>query len=1007
MADYSFSSELFFEELLNLTNGIVWKNHEKALEYEVSVDMVYVEQYILSRQRRLTFDLVEQFSEDVLRSLGLSSREVVSCMDNRNNIPVNLRSEAVNRQMEYNIKNYNEPNNYYRMLNGLPNIEEGPDKWFYNTEYSDISEPDVPIHTLDISQLNALESKGFISQLIENNPTKKYLKHLTDRKIDIYTARQSEPFAILWIPESKYTLLVQDFLDTYNQCRYMISNVFYSRQLKRNNSEYVGFIGMLILFQTILQMHNKFLDTDITRDFYDEDSLRQVYDSYDVPFFTAIPMEFHRKIVKNINILLSHKGSTKVFYDLFDIFGLDNTSVFEFYMMKVHRFKDGKPVFYYNEDGSLNKEEMYEIKFGKVELYNDPTNEMQQSKNQVRYEDLIQNDPYWINDKDLLNKIYSEEFNYMESKYMGIQTTFNLMKILYETTYYLKLILDNRELLNQTSIYNSSTHSNVNIFDLVIYICALITRKHGYEGNIPTDIHVIGKVMGFNFKQDLVTLKENITENDYLKNDEDLLKYLETMNVDSLSSVSKVYTNLTNLRKYLVTKMADTDSEDVYWAYYELYQLIMYSEYADSTFQKSDGTTATSFSDLLEDISPSLYALYSGLDEDSYDEEISDALYLLKSSCNSLKYIQYSDTITIDTLIEYLFKLLEFFKSAKADLTGYEIVYSLISSADNVLKFVNVISHIYDDHTSDPLYSPFDELTDIIWLTKERMGLKSKYQLLLETHSEWSSTMLWDAIDHLEVQIQMLKECATVVTMMPLMIDEIKVQEIFLLEPDNLNLTDSLTLLKDEIMEILKYVLEDNHEFFDEIVRISDVSNDMNFSDRIRFIVSLVIREYSEYKSQYTHKDSFGEIKEIFLSDETQYILDDIIDTFRERVYTSLTSIMEVDISDIEEFFDTQTFAYQLLSDQLTEKSIYYLYKDIKDNYVKYVDEVLQKVFKAYIDEPLIMEETLTAIEKYEPQDSKYAFFDYFDTCTDSGKYSSGLSFQDQLILLKSEVFED
>ena len=78
----------------------------------------------------------------------------------------------------------------------------------------------------------------------------------------------------------------------------MIVNIFYQKIMVSNNSDYIGFVGLMILFQTLLQMHRKFLDTDITRDFYDEDSLRLVYDSYDVPYYASIPIEYHKRIVR-------------------------------------------------------------------------------------------------------------------------------------------------------------------------------------------------------------------------------------------------------------------------------------------------------------------------------------------------------------------------------------------------------------------------------------------------------------------------------------------------------------------------------------------------------------------------------------------------------------------------------------------------------------------------------------------------------------------------------------
>lgn len=685
--NYSNSSELFFNELLRVSSSIVWKNPTLAQQYENEDYAIQVEQYILARQGRLTFDTVHEFAEEVLRAVNLSDEEIVNCQDNSSQIPIRLRKRVTELQVEWQLANYVEMNNYYRMLNGLPDVED--DSFFYNTDYPNISDNMTPIHTLKQSQIRLLEVNGYMDKLIQANPKKRYLQHLTDKKIDIYKARNSKPFSILWITDSESDNIVEDFIDTYAEARGMIMTIFYQRLISQNNSEYTGFIGMMILFQTIMLMQKNFLDADITRDFYDVESLRLVYDSYDVPFYQNLPLDHHKKIVKNVNILLSHKGSTRVFYDLFDIFGFSDIMMYSFYMTKKRKFdSNGKPLIVKDENGNPDRQKMYDIDFIKVPLYGDPTIEIRNPRNKVGYRELTINDQYWINDKDLLEKIFNEEFNYMESKYIGLQMTSNLMQIIYETTYYLKLILDNRNLLSATTIYNSSLHSNINIFDMVVYLSALITKKYGFEGNIPHDPHEIGSVMGFNFKLDLEILKDNIKDDPYLQKDKRLFTLLETMDVNSLSSVKKVYNNLTALRKYLVKKMSETNDVGEYWAYKELHDSIMYSEYTESTFVKSNGDIATSFADLLNDINPSLYLRYTLLEDTELSSEVVDMLYLLKSSCNSLKYIQYADSVNIDTIIEYLFKLLDFFKSAKADLTGYEVIYSLISSAENIMKMM-------------------------------------------------------------------------------------------------------------------------------------------------------------------------------------------------------------------------------------------------------------------------------------------------------------------------------
>ena len=130
MNDYTYSSEVFFNELLRISTGFIWKNPVLATKNESADQVVYVEQYILARQNRLTFHIVDQFAEEVLQSLGLTEEEVTRCMDDRDEIPIPLRDICLQRQIEWIIANYDEPNNYYRMLHGLPDKEDTD--FFYN-----------------------------------------------------------------------------------------------------------------------------------------------------------------------------------------------------------------------------------------------------------------------------------------------------------------------------------------------------------------------------------------------------------------------------------------------------------------------------------------------------------------------------------------------------------------------------------------------------------------------------------------------------------------------------------------------------------------------------------------------------------------------------------------------------------------------------------------------------------------------------------------------------------
>ena len=176
MSNYTSSSELFFTELMRISTDIVWKNPTLAKKYEDPSQSVYVEQYILARQGKLTFDLIFSFDYDVLIASGLTEKQASDGSEVSYMIPESRRDICTSKQIERILESYNEPNNYYRMLNGLPDI--GDTDYVYNTKYPDISDSKTPIHELSEEIIYMLENNGYIDELLETYPDKKYLKYM-------------------------------------------------------------------------------------------------------------------------------------------------------------------------------------------------------------------------------------------------------------------------------------------------------------------------------------------------------------------------------------------------------------------------------------------------------------------------------------------------------------------------------------------------------------------------------------------------------------------------------------------------------------------------------------------------------------------------------------------------------------------------------------------------------------------------------------------------------------
>lgn len=727
------SASIFLEELMRISTDIVWKNTYLANRNEDPEYSIETELFMAAARGIVTFENIYQLEYSIMSEMGLSQSMMSICFDDKYKLPSNLRRTYTNLYIKKVLDkdpvtghylNYEEHNNYYRTLAGLPDI--GDTDYVYNTRYDDIDK-NTPIHLLPLSDRYNMERNGYLDVLIKRYPSKKYLKHIASKSIDIFTARIAERFSILYMKPSEYDNLSNDFRDVYNNARYNVTRVYYTEAFRKNNNLYDSFLALSILFMTVQLMHYKYLDVDITRDFYDLESIRYIYDSYNVPFFSDIPLQYHNKIVKNINRLISYKGSTRVFFDLFDLFDYGRMDVFEYYLLKSHKFDtNGVPVFVYKEDGSLDEKAVFDIKFGKVRLYDDPPLELSDVSNHVSYESITGLDPFWISDEALLNKIYGENFNYLETKYIGIQTVFDMMKIVYESSYFIQLIVSNRTQLSSTSMFYNNINSNINIFDMIIYLSALICEKYGYEGNISTELPSVSRILGFNFKDLASTLQRHIRNDPILSKDTELRGLIVDMNVNDINSVNNTFRKITRLRYHISDKIVSSANREIYFAYNNLEKIMMSTEIVERLYRKKNGEVADSFKDMLSDINPQLYIRLLTPDLD-INHEIDTISVLFMNTFNELKYFESIDGMDIGIIIQHLFNILNFFKSAKAELTGYNITYIITSRGMNRFKlFSEIVQYSESNGVRKDRLKFLTDLMDIA-----RTLTKQKEELLL------------------------------------------------------------------------------------------------------------------------------------------------------------------------------------------------------------------------------------------------------------------------------------
>jgi hypothetical protein len=362
-----------------------------------------------------------------------------------------------------------------------------------------------------IERMYAAHTVSFVDDRIaetKNDRHYRYLSHMTYAKIHPFVARLSDRFEILYLADSEISFMNTDFREGYENCRLFMKYRYYTEAFRNQYEEYEGFIGMAIMFMALERMQSKYLEADITRDFYDRESIEVVYNAYSVPFYDEIPLTYHNKIIKAINRLISIKGTNKCFREIFAIFGYSTLNMYQYYILKTQkRDGSGKPMFSFDANGNEIPENMYDVQIVKADIGENPYTYILDSLNYLDYYSVTDPDTYWINDEDLLYKLYHSDYNFIETKYIGIQMAFSLTRLTIETEYLMRMLLDNRYNGTDTlSMYHGKLGRNMTVYDLVIYIMYIVGTELNLENGgslaILSDPAKLSAIYGFNFLED-------------------------------------------------------------------------------------------------------------------------------------------------------------------------------------------------------------------------------------------------------------------------------------------------------------------------------------------------------------------------------------------------------------------------------------------------------------------------------------------------------------------------
>lgn len=723
VTDNPLIDQVVYECQKMISEGIVLKNEEEANKYETLQTIKLSDRYADIIEGKSKFNWFD-YGLDLLDKVPhLTIRQKISMAKNNALIPDSARDYLHELAKEKFLSTYEEPNNYYRMLYGLPDVgDDGIKLTREQYQMIEVNEFDGSkyIHEMDEEEINVLKVFGVLDIIKEENPKAKYLNFLGDKKINPYVARRMENFSVLYLPASDSNEVHNRFLELLERNRVYFLKTLYSEAYKFNSVYYDNFISIMIILQSFADMITLAPEFIIRRELFDLRTIQYVFESQGCEFFPEIPLKYQKRLVKNLNRLIKYKSSDKNLVDISSLFGFDDIQLFKWYILRI-------PVM--NEDGSYRHDTIedpktqedipdydnnYKLKFLKVPIDGVADEHIRDKKQYKDYDSVVAQDQYWNGDHTpewVKEQILKREFNICISKYISIDTVYSLTELSFQLCYFINMVLYNGKIDNSMvtmEIPEISSTAKFPFIDVLICLYSLMYLYNDVEDDIMYDpVQYLG-VMGFNFETDMNKLQQYVYEQGFTLEELGVSDFQIPKNgILTWNQLINIYLKNKNIHDHLVKQIRNADDKKMYDIYYKLYNSLMVTKCNYDYFRKLDGKIPRRYSDYLEKKGTQLYSVIKDVRSTQKDEDrrlkitkyINDIvenvyIYLDKEEFN---YIFHNiPTVSLDFIRVYMYKVMNFFKSYKVDILNTNVIYKFDDKLENWVKIIDEIFFRYN-----------------------------------------------------------------------------------------------------------------------------------------------------------------------------------------------------------------------------------------------------------------------------------------------------------------------
>lgn len=775
---------VYYTKLLGVDT--ILKNETDAVKNETLESIKAADIMIACRENvirywRFNDDILYKYiNENVLRDVcGITSAfEIDSYMVDLTKIPEKYHDTLTEYLKECYLNDYVELNNYYRMLNGLPNVGVAGIK-VSDYYYDDVMDINKCFHELQLVDLKVLDSKGILERVYNDDPTNRgYVLFLT-KKIDPYVARRTAKFEPVYIPDIESSSIREMYIDKLLNNRDYVMATVYSEAYKYNSDYYDNFICVFIVLITMIDIISRVQEFITRKEIFDFRSCKYLFQSFGVPYFAEIPLRFQIAMVKNIHTLLKYKSTAKCMVDIASLFGYKNVKLFKYYLLRDRKTSNATDDFFFSTDKNGNEalEDEYELKFLKMPLEGDLDEYIRIGSNHIDYDEITLSDTSWdggLDHEEVKRNILKEQFNYSRTKYISIDTVYDIAKMSMHQSYFFGLLFDNhiKEELVTVKLPFLDSNREFKLSDVFTLLTVLTYRYKGMEDRIMDTQSKILYVNGFNFKADLAELAT------YMKNHADFLikhGYLVGSTADawnclnkfiipdepipSFNQLMKLFVNNLDIRDLLVSGMEHADNVRIYDIFKKLYDSLMITELTFDFYKnpetgdfyreidKDTGEAVATYAEFLRHRDSMLYNTVSIVD--SYDDQETKIQYIATLMDNIVysleQYIDkdefqgifaYLPAASMEAIKKYISTIINFYKSFKVDFLGLNTVYYIDDKLDGIVKLIDDmdLSRYFEKEDYVKLYSFISMM--ISMSREERIELIEKLHMDIRTYIE-------------------------------------------------------------------------------------------------------------------------------------------------------------------------------------------------------------------------------------------------------------------------------